>query len=862
MKRTVYSTFLFLLFVMAASGIKAHERQDICTGWMFRQVNIGEWLPASVPGTVHTDLLANGKIPEPFYSMNEKELQWIDKLDWEYRTVFDAGDFAAMSHVDVVFDGLDTYAEVYLNGKLILKNDNMFVGHRVDVSSILSPHDNELRIIFKSPVVEGLQLRSEYGIQLSANQDNSSIGGLGDAVTAPYNRKAQYHWGWDWGPRFVTSGIWRPVYLDGWNEARLSDHYLRTAGIGNGKASMEAEIGVEADSPGEYEVEIFMDDKKMAEDKICLHAGNNVIREDFIVKSPKLWYPNGQGQAYLYDVKIVLKKDGIAIDTDTMKTGIRTVSLVHREDPDGRGCGFAFEVNGNELFAKGANWIPADSFLPDITYARMESLLSDAVEANMNMIRVWGGGIYEDDRFYDICDSLGILVWQDFAFACSNLPGNEEFLENVKKEAEYNVVRLRNHPSLALFCGNNEIESMWKPWNGVMQKGMKGKYSESEIKILDKAYKDIFHSILPEAVKKYASSTSYWHSTPSPGEGVVWGSVPSTDYGDVHNWQNWHGSKPFEYFDYVPSRFVSEFGFQSFPELATVKSYAEDEDHDIYSPVMSAHQRGKGGNERIKYYIDLYYHMPDDFEDMLYLSQIMQADGVCYGIRSYRRNMPWCMGALYWQLNDCWPVASWSSIDYYGRKKALHYAVEKAFENVLVSPYLHNDTLDLYVVSDLRKDVVGTMDLILMDFDGNILKKKSFSSKARAFSSELVRTMDINGILSGIDRKNVVLKCSFTYKDGMSEVLQYFDYVKNLELSKPEITFDVADAGDNRLAVTVVSDRLAKNIAIYLDGEAGKFSDNYFDLLPNERRTIEIETELSAEEALEHLTYRSVADTY
>lgn len=849
---------------IGCSGVQAQPLQtrELADGWSFRQLNIGTWSPAVVPGTVHEDLLSNGRIEDPYFRVNERSLQWIDKLDWEYRTVFDAPESVGRDRVELCFDGLDTYAAVYLNGECVLESANMFRRYRVDVTRIVRPAGNELRVVFSSPVREGLERLTAYGIALKANNDQSELGGLGPVKIAPFNRKAGYHFGWDWGPRLVTSGIWRPVRLESWGGARLADDYVYTLSCDERSARMGVDVTLEVAAAGTYRVDVLFDGERVARFDRMLGEGRNTLSSEFELRNPRLWWPNGAGDPNLYRVEVSLSRADTVIDRRTHRTGVRTLRLVQRDDADGRGRSFGFEVNGRMLFMKGANWIPSDNLLPRVTSERLGHLVRSARDAHMNMLRVWGGGTYEDDRFYALCDSCGILVWQDFMFACSNLPGDEPFLAEVRAEAEDNVVRLRNHPSIALWCGNNEIEILWRPWNATNKPGMKDGYPQEQADVLTRAYVGIFHELLPDVVRRLTRGAGYWHSSPSPGERIPWGSVDVTRYGDVHNWNVWHKRLPFEHYEEAVPRFASEYGFQSFPEMATVATYTLPEDREIESEVMTAHQRSKIGNSTILEYMARDYRVPTRFGDILYMSQVLQAEGVRRGIEAHRRGMPWCMGSLYWQINDCWPVASWSSIDCYGRWKALHYAAARAFENVIVSPFRHGDTLDLYVVSDLVRPVTGRLELTLLDFDGRELGSRTLRVKAGANTSTLVGSFPVSELLSGVDRTQCVLVCRLTGRDVDYETLYYFDKVKNLRLPSSDVHFAVRSGGEGRCVVELSTDRLAKSVAVAYNGETGIFSDNCFDLLPGRPREIELRTADAPETVLRGLTCMTIDKTY
>jgi beta-mannosidase len=843
MKKAIMVVAMALLACVCAAG-QGVVSQEINAGWEFRQLNIGEWMPATVPGTVHTDLLAEGKIEDPYYRMNERDQQWIDKVAWEYQCTFDTPDSYDMKHLRIVLEGLDTYADVLLNDTHILVANNMFRQWEQEISGLLQPTGNRLHIVFSSPISYGLAGLTMAGIEFPAGNDQSEVGGLGPNKVSPYVRKAGYHFGWDWGPRFVTSGIWRPVRIEAWNDARFDKPYISTVKADRRAATMSADLNIIAYAGDIYTITIETGGKVVSRVERGLDEGKNKITESFTLKNPQLWYPNGMGEQNMYAFDITLSRDGKLIDKTTVKTGIRTVELIRERDADGEGESFMFEVNGRRVFCKGANYIPNDLFLPRFSPEQYEHIVRSAAEANMNMLRIWGGGTYENDIFYELCDRYGIMIWQDFMFSCTMYPDDEKMFASIEQEAQDNIVRLRNHPCIALWCGNNEIELAWAPWSGSIGGGWgwKRRYTEPQRESLWHAYDTVFHNILPQAVERLTRENNYWPSSPSPGYGIA--NKPLNRTGDMHYWDVWHGRKPFEsYNDNIP-RFMSEYGFQSFPEFATVKSFTLPEDWDINSPVMAAHQRSGIGNMVIKEYMERYYdRMPAKFENILYLSQILQAESMKCGIEAHRRNMPYCMGSLYWQLNDCWPVASWSGIDSYGRWKALHYFARTAFAPLLISPYMHDGVLEVYLVSDLAQSVHGTLTLSLMDFGGKELRGiKLKRVTASADSSVKIAEYNVSELLAGADPRNTMLKLTFDRADGRTTALHYFEAVKNLNLPTPTVTTEVRERSQGVYEITLSTDLLAKNVALYYEGVAGIFSDNYFDLLPGHPHTVTLHT--------------------
>jgi len=488
-------------------------QQEIKEGWTFKQVRGNNWYPATVPGVIHTDLIANEIIEDPFYRLNERGVQWVDKEDWEYKTTFvvSPGLFNKQ-HLELYFKGLDTYADVYLNDELLLEANNMHREWRVDVKKEIKEGENELRIYFHSPLKVDIPKFDALHYRNEAGNDQSENGGIFDKKTSVFARKAGYHYGWDWGPRLVTSGIWRPAYVVGWDDARIENiHYIQES-VNTQRAKIRAQVTVFADQAGEATINIQADGiKNKWTQKAHLQPGKNVVETILQINNPKLWWSRGLGEAHLYPFTATLEFNGKTADTRSEKIGIREIKVIR--DKDQAGQTFYFRLNGVNVFAKGANYIPQDNFLPRLTFENYEKTILDAVNANMNMLRVWGGGIYEEDMFYDLCNEHGILVWQDFMFGCNTYPMNPDMLENIRQEAIDNVVRLRNHPCLAIWCGNNEMHTAWFNWGWWKKFEAQGVLEE-----MRKDYKDLFHGVLAEVVEEYDPLAFYWPSSPYGGD--------------------------------------------------------------------------------------------------------------------------------------------------------------------------------------------------------------------------------------------------------------------------------------------------------------------------------------------------------
>jgi beta-mannosidase len=838
----ILGTYALSFFAMTTlKGEPARFRMEIQTGWSFRQVGTEIFLPATVPGTVHTDLMADGRIPDPFYRTNERDLQWIDKQDWEYRTTFTANkSILDKDHIRLRFMGLDTYADVFLNDSLILRAGNFFLAWEANVKELLKEGSNELRVFFHSPIKIGLEKLDAQGYGLPAVNDQSQNGELGNNKVSVFTRKPGYHYGWDWGPRLVTSGIWRPVFLEAWDEAIIEDLFFEQTSVSETLARIRTCFTIQAGQIFDGILKVYSGDQLLAQESVRIDPGTYEHELNLRIPNPRLWWSNGLGEPFLYELRGVLEHKGKELDSQTHHIGLRTIRIV--QEPDEKGSSFYVELNGVPVFAKGANYIPNDVFLPRVTAAQYENVVRSAAQANMNMLRVWGGGFYENNLFYELCDRYGILVWQDFMFACSMYPGDEAFLESVRREAVYNVRRLRNHPSIALWCGNNEIDVAWSHYKFGSGWGWKELYLPERRNKIWADYEKIFHDILPAVVAEHAPGVFYWPSSPynRPGEHASYNSTS----GDVHYWGVWHGKHPFSAFRDHIGRFMSEYGFQSFPEFETVKKYTLPQDWDIRSEVMAAHQRSGIGNLRIRSYMKQHYKLPRKFEHQLYIGQLLQAEGIKIAVEAHRTAQPYCMGTLYWQLNDCWPVASWSGMDYYQNWKALHYFVKKAFEPVAPAVFEKDGKLQVHVASDRLKPFPATLRLELIDFEGRQLWKKEQQITIAANTSQRYDEILVKEILGRNKPGKVALRIELADENAaLASDIHYFTEVKKLDLPKKvAIEKSVVKSG-GKYRIRLRAEMLVKNVFLRFDNADGFFSDNYFDLLPG--KTVELSFEPS-----------------
>ncbi len=818
------------------SSLPLHR--TIYAEWQFRQAQTPEWKPTVVPVTVHTALLKNGMIEDPFYRDNEAKLQWIEQQDWEFQTTFQVdAETLRRQHIELSFKDLDTYAHVYLNDTLILETDNMFRVWRTDVKKWLKAGDNHLHIYFESPLKK-------------TDADWKGLGYELPGGVRTMSRTAQFHYGWDWGPRFVGGGIGKAPELIAWDNLILEDLYITPQSITPEKARMVARFRYRCDVQTKVSI-ATRDGKNNSIEERTLYAGVHEDSVTFDVKQPKLWWCVGMGEPHLYDFSVEIKGGGHLIEKYDTRMGIRTIELVTQTDKDGES--FYFKLNGVPVFAKGANYIPQDVFQDRVTADHTKKLLDNVVASNMNMLRVWGGGIYEDDLFYQLCDARGILVWQDFMFACALYPGNGKFLKNAAQESYEQILRLRQHPCIALWCGNNENNEAWNHWGWQMP------FTEAQRSQLWKDYQLLFVDILPTYVANYGNGIPYWESSPKYGRS----NPKSLKEGDAHYWGVWHDEEPFAIFDKKVPRFMSEYGFQSFPEWRTIEAFTLPEDRELESPVMLAHQKHPRGNALIAEYMKRDYRTPKKFEDFVYVSQLLQAEGIRTGIEAHRRNKPYCMGTLYWQLNDVWPVASWSSIDYFGRWKALQYYARDAYRPVVALPMLEEGILKIYGISDSIEAVKATLQVRALTMDGNQLSNVTVTDLTLVpDSSAMIYQGSLKTVLNKHREEDAVIE--ITLKNGAGQLLSrrlfYCVPPKKLDLSRSTITLKTQAVNDG-YQITLQCDRLAKNVLLQTTAE-GAFSDNYFDLLPGERKVVVFKTKSVLDDLKTAFKAKSLVDTY
>lgn len=783
--------------------------KSLCGKWELCDTK-GEYsLQATVPGCNYLDLMDAKLIKDPFYGENEKEVYWVAQRDWKYKKSFTlTAKELENEKITLVCKRLDTICTVYLNGEKIGEGENCHLAYEYDVKNILKEGENCLEIVFESPVN---YVKERYEKEKTPPNSNGQNGIV-------RIRKPQCHFGWDWGPVLPVSGISDEIYLEMRSEGRIEDMKIRQHRNDDGSFTVTVKLEGDFYEGESAEISLISPDGK--------EMKNKGTEAEFTVENPELWWTheiNGKTEQALYTVKAKLKNGRKISHSVEKQIGLRTLVLDRSADEYGET--FRFILNGVPLFIKGANFIPGDSLPTRFTKDKIEYLLDTALYSNMNMLRVWGGGYYESDDFYELCDKKGILVWQDFMFACQAYPFfDDAFLANVKKEIEYNIKRLRHHASLAIWCGNNEIEAMAMAWINFPKYI---KWTET-----------FFYNILPEEVRKFDEDTPFIPGSPC-GTGHM-KDVDGDNYGDTHLWAVWHGLQNMKYYRKRMTRFCSEFGFESLPDIKTIRTFAEEKDYDIHSPVFLAHQKCASGNDKMLYYIASRFRLPEKFEDLIYLSQVTQLECISDATEHWRRNKGRCNGSIYWQFNDCWGVCSWASMDYYGNYKALQYQAKQFFAPVSVSIEDNDGKVKLYILNDKPEKQSLTLKCKIFDFAKGVIQEKSRDFEVDALANLECFTLYEKQLKEEFDLSRIGVKAEL-YKDGslINEKTYLFMPEKKLQLAKPEMSLKTQVKGD-KIAITVESDRFARLVRIESSISTIPLSDNYFDLLPGESRTVTI----------------------
>ncbi|MCL1887678.1 MAG: glycoside hydrolase family 2 protein [Kiritimatiellaeota bacterium] len=810
--------------------------------WTLRQADTAKKFPAVVPGVAQQDLLRAKAIPDPFYRDNEKAVQWVGETEWVYERTFDAPDLSHCARVVLRCEGLDTLATVVLNGRVVAKTENMHRWFEFDVKDLLKKGRNELAVVFSPPF--------PYCDEKAAASPHAMNGWYnpGEERNRAWIRKAQCHFGWDWGPVIVAAGIWRPISIVAF-DTRIRDVSVSQT---HGKDGVTLEVNVEVDG-------VARDSKPVA---VMVKTAGLEARATpgtplkLLVKKPRLWWPNGLGEQPLYKIEVTLLQNNVVLDTAKKRVGLRELKLVAERDE--WGVGFHFTCNGVPFFGKGANWVPGDSLVTRMTRDTYANLLNSAADANMNMLRVWGGGIYEQDCFYDLCDELGICIWQDCMFACSTYPSfDAEWMANVAVELEQNIRRLRDHACLALICGNNELEQ-----------GLVGDGGWDKGQMSWRDYGALFDTLARETAARHAPQTSYWPGsphTPPPGDRRDFN---DPGRGDGHLWAVWHGNEPFEWYRGAFHRFCSEFGFQSFPEPRMVETFTTPEDRNLTSPVMELHQRSPSGNAKIMHYMLSWYRMPTGWENTVWLSQLQQGMSVKYAVEHWRRNMPRCMGATYWQLNDCWPVASWASLDHAGNWKALHHMARRFFAPLLVSILEKpaEGIAELHVSNDAREAFKGRLEWRVTLLDGTEVRAGSQKINAAPLASTCANTVKIGDLIAKHGAENIVAWASLTDAQNARVAWNTATLVrpKQMPLPKPRIKVDAKVWDEDSFSVTLSSKAPVLWAWLSLQDVDARFDDNFTCLEPGvpARFLVTPKKHMSLAAFKDALVVKSIWDTY
>ncbi|GEM_PF-14044 len=812
-----------------SNGKPMRKRIALDGAWQMRQVGKPDWTPATVPGCVHTDLMAAGKIPDPLVDTNELDVLWIDEADWEYERTCNLDErFCAHKVQQLVCDGLDTVARVFVNDRLVGETANMFRQYRFDVAPHLVPGENRIRIVFRSPTRSGKKRAEATSTELFGSEYDWGSGRTRKTYR-PYLRKAQYQFGWDWGPCLATSGIWRSIRLVA-GDAPLIE-YLTTRQQHESdrvRLNVRAHLFVPENTVGRLEVFVNGASRPAAVTPARLSAGHAVVEADVSISSPRLWWPAGYGEPHLYTIAARwVEDDGSIADETEARVGLRTVELVR--EPDAAGETFFFRINGTDVFCKGANWIPADSFPTRVSEERYEFLLRAAVDANMNMLRVWGGGIYESDTFYRLCDELGLMVWQDFMFACAAYPADDAFCNNVAAEARHQIRRLANHPSIVLWCGDNENEWLFFE---LMDPNNDQRPSRED-------YDRLVLGTLASTVAEEDPGRPWWPSSPS-SQGAARANDPAR--GDVHYWEMWQPGRELDHYLRVSPRFCSEFGFQSLPSLSTLRTAITSKICRADDPVVVHHQRSAGGNERITAGVKRLFHEPADFDEMCYLSQLVHGLALKNGVEHWRRLKPHCMGTLYWQLEDCWVVVSWASIDYALRYKAPHYFARRFYSPLLGSLVHDEDELHLWATSDLTHAIDAKWRLELWNLDGRRVSERTGVVSLAAGASRSFMTIPHAGLFEQVDKASCIARLRIDAPGCRHENVHVFAPYRHLPLACPRIEATIepepgtprAPAGASTARITLNTDNIALFVEVDPGDIRGILSDNYFTLFPGQ----------------------------
>ena len=803
-----------LLIIMVGLSCMANAQKEL-TWSIFHPVK-NQWFDLGAKGSVQEALIAVGELPDPFVGMNENKFAWIEDYQWEYKSIFVLSEEELTSEfIELEFPSIDTYASVFLNDSLIYTAENAFIPHLIRLKNHLKLGINELTIVFTPPVLYHKEMYENASYHLPAPNDKHDI------AIAPYTRKPQYQFGWDWALRMNTVGLNKPAQINFSDLGSLISKTTRVISVDKNKAIVEFEVML-----SNSEVDAIEWESKLFGNETVKRKKNRFVRR-VEIENPQLWWPKGHGEAHLYEDKVVLSetKENQLINSFNLKFGIKTSELIQEKDE--WGTSYYFKINGQTIFCKGGDYIPQDIFPARVNDESIEKMVETMAASNFNMVRVWGGGYYPDEVFFDKCDELGIMVWQDFMFACAMYPGDDDFICNITKEFNYQVPRIAAHPSVVLFNGNNEVEVAWGNWGFQIKYGLYGKSAKE----IERSYDRVFKELAPSVVEDY-STIPYIHTSPLSN----WGKDEFYNHGSQHYWGVWHGKDPLEDFGKKIGRFNAEYGFQSFPEYSTLLTFSEKTDWDISSEVMKHHQKSYVGNDMILKHAKRLYGKPESFEDMVYYSQLTQAKAVSMAVAGHRIDAPRCGGTLYWQVNDCWPAPTWSSIDYNWNWKALQYEVQQDYRDVAVVAKYHDLVQrDFYVVNDLATDFNCEVSVSITDFNGvgqhQFTTEHQFSGAGK-FLIDFSQETTVQALT-----KNCVIQFTWNDASGMTFDRTYVHKVSDYEKAEESavaLTIESIDLASNTAVLKVSTTEFVDNLWISSSKFGVTFEQNFFPMLPGE----------------------------
>ena len=809
--------------------------------WVAYRNDEKQSLNVSVPGHVQYDMFKAGQLPDPFIGENCEQWQSACEDNYTYSLIFDA--YAGLidnENVELVFEGIDTISEISMNGKIIGNTDNMFKIWRFSVKEIIKEKENELKVLIKAPRKAALEIREKYKDSSELLKHNMPVFFGQQPMIQNYIRKMACSFGWDWGPTLPLSGIWKSVFIEGWSDPRIKSIFVETKVSSDNKSAEVlgyAKFTGKVEEEAEAEIKLTLPNgKEFIINKRLQPEAQNVSFK-FIVENPPLWWPNGLGEQPLCDLTADLKKSTKTVSAISKRVGIRQLDM--EVEPDKFGTSFFVRVNGVPVFAKGSNWIPADALTPRLTGLDYRRLISDAANANMNMLRIWGGGNYEKDVFYDLCDEFGILIWHDLMFACIAYPSYKEFLQSVSDEITDNICRLQSHPSIALWCGNNEVEMLVLHYQKLPDE-------------ISKDYFYLFDEYLRGVVNSLDHSRLYWPSSPHT---PFSNNTDEETGGDTHFWGVWHYGMSFDAYLKRFDRFMSEFGYQAFPDVHTIKSFAKEDEMELESKTMLYHQKNPGGNARIMEDVVKNFGEPKNFPHFLIMSQFFQQKVIKTGVEHWRANRSEnrCMGTIYWQFNDNWPVVSWASVDYNGRWKALHYSARRFYAPILITAAEYEDELRVSLINDLAEEISGEVILKLKSYSGKALFEKTMEAKISSCDSEVIFSEKTDGFLNGNNKKECYFTAEFMSEKFSSTKILHFSTLKDATMQNPDLVVEAINNNEIKISVK----NIAKCVYLDCDDSTAQFSDNYFDILPGEKKIVKL-IPVKTEKPVDVNAYKSV----